>query len=549
MHLELKALKENEELQKRLEKLEREAKQLEREAKEKGIADLQEEVARRARIAEKGIEMAKVPSSCGSSSRSISPVETPDERLTKVSDWMDKLEEAENVASPINVPSVYQQTSVSAPVITVHSMQGGQCSAQVRDLKSSLKPVMSTEAVVRDIGKDGTKTVIGVGSQRATAQPEVKFASTKPSMTLMADQNLLPPTFEDTPSAAFQVPQHANTQKQYSPSQGPNMASNVRDNYYIRSSLPKLKLAEFSGDPLEWPEWSQLFQATVHAANMDDSVKIYHLKTMITGKAKEVIAGLGYTAEMYNVAWNILVRNFGKPQMVVNAKLKRIYSFPPMKPYDAAALIKFARIVSSCVNVLTQFNYVGDLNSEGFLGSATRKLTLDMKTKWLTHVKQMNLYQPGLAVFSEWLNDIAEEQDELLLSSNPNADRAKSSYKEKAKGSTFATSATNTANDNSKNQRECALKDGKHPIWKCEKFKKMNVEERAHYKMGRVLEVYHGSDGRVRSALVKTEDGKLKRPVVKLAPMFYESVFREKNRAGNVGASQLRDQKLKFERD
>ena len=72
--------------------------------------------------------------------------------------------------------------------------------------------------------------------------------------------------------------------------------------------------------------------------------------------------------------------------------------------------------------------------------------------------------------------------------------------------------------------------------------------KRAHYKMGRVLEVYHGSDGRVRSTLVKTEDGKLKRPVVKLAPMFYESVFQEKNRAGNVGASQMRDQKLKFER-
>ena len=73
--------------------------------------------------------------------------------------------------------------------------------------------------------------------------------------------------------------------------------------------------------------------------------------------------------------------------------------------------------------------------------------------------------------------------------------------------------------------------------------------KRAHYKMRRVLEVYHGSDGRVRAALVKTEDGKLKRPVVKLAPMFYESVFQEKNRAGNVGASQLRDQKLKVERD
>ena len=30
--------------------------------------------------------------------------------------------------------------------------------------------------------------------------------------------------------------------------------------------------------------------------------------------------------------------------------------------------------------------------------------------------------------------------------------------------------------------------------------------KRAHYKMGKELEVYHGSDGRVRSALVKTED-------------------------------------------
>ena len=54
----------------------------------------------------------------------------------------------------------------------------------------------------------------------------------------------------------------------------------------------------------------------------------------------------------------------------------------------------------------------------------------------------------------------------------------KTSYKEKTEGSTFATSATNTANDNSKNQRECVLKDGKHPIWNCEKFKKMNVEDR-----------------------------------------------------------------------
>ena len=95
--------------------------------------------------------------------------------------------------------------------------------------------------------------------------------------------------------------------------------------------------------------------------------------------------------------------------------------------------------------------------------------------------------------------------------------------------------------------------------WKNEEVRQLEVNDlvwivdenvkRAHYKMAGVLEVFHGSDGRVRSALVKVEDGKLKRPVVKLAPMFYESVFQEKNRAGNVCASHLQDQKLKFKRD
>ena len=73
--------------------------------------------------------------------------------------------------------------------------------------------------------------------------------------------------------------------------------------------------------------------------------------------------------------------------------------------------------------------------------------------------------------------------------------------------------------------------------------------KRSNYKMARKLEVQEGNDGRLRSATVVTKDGKLKRPVVKLAPLFYESVFREKNSAGNVGASQLRYQNFKFERD
>ena len=143
------------------------------------------------------------------------------------------------------------------------------------------------------------------------------------------------------------------------------------------------------------------------------------------------------------------------------------FSFPKMKSYEGLALIKYARIVSSCGNVLAKFSYVEDLNSEGVLGSVIRKLTLDMRTKWLSYVKQLNLYQPGLTLFRECLSDIADVQNEFLLLSIPNGDHAKSRNKEKAERSTYAASATNTANtakDNSKTQRECVLNDDKHPI-------------------------------------------------------------------------------------
>ena len=228
----------------------------------------------------------------------------------------------------------------------------------------------------------------------------------------------------------------------------------------LPASLPNLKLAEFSGDPLEWPEWSGLFLSTVHAANIDASLKMNHLKTLVTGKAKEVIVGLGYTGDMYDIAWNTLDAHFGRPQVVVNAQLRRNYTFPPVKAYDSVALVKYSRIVSSCVQVLTHMNYVGDLQSEGVLSSATRKLPTNMKTKWLTHARQNPNYYMGLEAFSFWLQEVAAMQEDVLMTNNPNADKPKWTGKDMPKNSTFSTFA------DKKTGQDCPLKDGKHPLWK-----------------------------------------------------------------------------------
>ena len=67
------------------------------------MADLHEELARRARIAENETELAKVSRCCRYSFRSISPVD----RLTEDSRCMGKLETAENGAKSNIAKSVH----------------------------------------------------------------------------------------------------------------------------------------------------------------------------------------------------------------------------------------------------------------------------------------------------------------------------------------------------------------------------------------------------------------------------------------------------------
>ena len=65
-------------------------------------------------------------------------------------------------------------------------------------------------------------------------------------------------------------------------------------------------------------------------------------------------------------------------------------------------------------------------------------------------------------------------------------------------------------------------------------------DKRGHYILGRVLEVFPGADGVIRSSRVQTKDGVYKRPMVTLTPVLEDSksVFPSmENRAGDVGAA------------
>ena len=161
--------------------------------------------------------------------------------------------------------------------------------------------------------------------QQGNEKPKPKNELAKPSFKIESEY----PSF--TPAVPVQQPVH-----------------------FVQTSLPKLKLSDFHGDPLERPEWSSLFTATIHNAPIDDNAKMSHLKTLVKGKAKAAIAGLGYSGVMYSAAWKALVTNFGRPQTIVNAQTKQIHLSPFIKSHVSAAIIKYAQLITTCVTVLKQ---------------------------------------------------------------------------------------------------------------------------------------------------------------------------------------------------
>ena len=112
------------------------------------------------------------------------------------------------------------------------------------------------------------------------------------------------------------------------------------------------------------------------------------LKTIVKGKAKAATAGLGYSGVIYSAAWNALVTNVERSQIIVNAQMK--HNHLVVRSSNRMTTMKYAQLITTCVKVLKQFT--GDLYSESFPNSAYRNFPDEMKTKRCFLAKSKGYY-------------------------------------------------------------------------------------------------------------------------------------------------------------
>ena len=208
-----------------------------------------------------------------------------------------------------------------------------------------------------------------------------------------------------------------------------------------------------------------------------------HLKTLVKGKAKAAIAGIGYSGALYYTAWDTLVRNFGRPQTKVNAQMKLIHTYPFINSHDSAAIIKYSQLIKTCVSVLNQYGFTGDLSSESVLNSAVQKLPPELKTKWLFYAKGQKYQTANFSKFCEWLNDVAFVHNELLVQFRQSSDKMQSTSIDRTKtGSSMSATANKTGcstfNSKPKAPIKCVVCANSHGLWASDAFKKLSPIDR-----------------------------------------------------------------------
>ena len=567
LYLKVKAQKEQEELQTRLEKLKREAIQME-------TADLHEQLARKARIAEKEREIAGVSSSQGTSFPSVSSVDS----FTEDSRCMAETETVEDGAKSNIALSVHLKSENAVKL--VHE---GKFSALRRDSKSP------TEA--DEQADDGTCR------KEAISQPDVKLANQGTSQLITTECiQKLSETFivdngrQDVRSETLLVDTKQVLEEDIHLGLSEHSISQTKEvlNHTMAETRKEHRFLSFASSKQSSEELN------VKLELLQESAEVFTVQ-------QDIQQGKIFEVTMFHDSTLLLEEGNKSFEFDESYGFVHEQQFALLDDCNEEAMYRELCHVAAKHDKPVECNAKGETRT--MIATFGEKFDVDFKVSLVeeTIPSNNNEWNPRIGNGNSGMDAVAQANgmDKTQLSKGHRKRPKKQAWKfehtsnllhgmvesvQLTTGILYAKividefadeiSLMETQLGSSKAQTTSSSENGPFigPAvswegmmmqlelfgkWKKEGIRQLEVNhlvwivdesvKRAHYKTSRVLEVYHGSDGRVRSALVKTEDGKLKRPVVKLAPMFYESVFREKNRAGNVGASHQQAKKVDLE--
>ena len=247
-----------------------------------------------------------------------------------------------------------------------------------------------------------------------------------------------------------------------------------------KSRLPVPTPQIFDGDPLKFLTFKKSFEALIENKGVSSKDKIYYLQQYLTGRAKSIVEGrvLGNDEEAYQDAWTKLKTRFGQPHTIQQSLRNRLKEWPKIAARDGKALLEFSDLLHTLLDAMPHVEGLTILNDYLQIQDTAGKLPEWCYHRWTRYVtKTMNSGKPYPS-FSEFTSFVTEEAQVMTnpicvpQSSSETKNRDKKQHKPPH-------IAHNSHAVNKTTVKSCSYcNDSSHPIWRCDKFKKIPYEQK-----------------------------------------------------------------------
>nr|CAD2185738.1 unnamed protein product [Meloidogyne enterolobii] len=174
---------------------------------------------------------------------------------------------------------------------------------------------------------------------------------------------------------------------------------------------PRQEIGKFSGRQIDWPDWWQLFKATVHETDGSEEIKHAVLKQCVQEEAKSIIAGLKLSD--YEIAIDLLKQRYGNEEEYTRNLYTQLESLKTCQTFQDCR--KFLFEVEKICRLLENNGH--NISSQGFWMSLEKKLTIPILREIQSKkaIVKNNGALWDTAAFRKALREVIEKE-ELVLS-------------------------------------------------------------------------------------------------------------------------------------
>ncbi|KAJ8333475.1 hypothetical protein SKAU_G00414830 [Synaphobranchus kaupii] len=249
----------------------------------------------------------------------------------------------------------------------------------------------------------------------------------------------------------------------------------------VLTRLPTPEPSVFSGDALNFLEWSTSFKALIERRCTNTADKLFYLQKYISGEARSVLEGSFFRNddEAYDQAWETLNTRYGHPFVIQRAFRDKLNNWPKISSRESIKLRQYSDFLTTCSNALPHVKGLQVLNDCEENKKMLQKLPDWVTSRWNRHVTRQLKQTEDYPSFKEFADFIAQEAE---IACNP---MTYATAPEKSQ-STTGVKTYNAAEGSSKesfgsNPVKCMYCEESHSIHKCQKLLGQPVENKKRF--------------------------------------------------------------------